>query len=228
MNFIYFPHGGPNGELARVQGTTYDATYLAYYRRWPGCYAVFWQPTGTILAECRTEKRAGWLMEGLYLLYLHCQLSKRGATATLEDVEDQLAFYIQGWRNIYPDEQPTRERKRPARAGWQPTPYQVHDGKHPGGVWELGGYVRGNTGAVEVRKEYGWVIELTHLPSGYAYFPNTEGWDLATILADTMTAAIPAGVFGQIPPDATRLPAMHALIAARDAFLDSLHTGQAA
>jgi hypothetical protein len=217
MTFIYLRNGGPNGEIARVQGSTYDYRYLAYYRRWPGCYAVFWQPTGTVLAEVRTEKRAGWLME---MLYRAGKLDKHAPD--LADIEGELRALIQGWRNIYPDEQPTKARKHPTRAGWQPMPYRVYNMDYADGVWELGGYTRGAVGAVAVRKATGLVVELTHLPSGYGFFLDTESWALATVLADVMTTAIPGGTFGDVPPDAERIPAMQALIAARDAYADQL------
>jgi hypothetical protein len=214
MSFIYLRNGGPNGEIARVQGSTYDYRYLAYYRRWPGCYAVFWQPTGTVLAEVRTEKRAGWLAETLYR-----QFCRNTPAPDLTASADELSALIQGWRNIYPDEQPTKARKHPTRAGWQPMPYRVYDADHAGGAWELGGYTRGNVGAVAVRKATGLVVELTHLPSGYKFFTDTETWALATVLADVMATAIPGGTFGQVPPDAERIPAMQAL---RDAYADQL------
>jgi hypothetical protein len=42
-----------------------------------------------------------------------------------------------------------------------------------------------------------------------------------------MATAIPGGTFGQIPPDAERIPAVQALIAARDAYADQLSAAAA-
>jgi hypothetical protein len=222
MSFIYLRNGGPNGETARVQGSTYDFRYLAYYRRWPGCYAVFWQPTGTVLTECHSEQGAYELAKMLY------RAGKLDTHAPdLAGIEGELSTLIQGWHRIYPGEQPTKARNRLKRAGWQPQPYRVYDADHAGGVWELSGYTRGAVGAVAVRKATGLVVELTHLPSGYGFFLDTESWALATVLADVMTGAIPRGTFGDVPPDAERIPAMQALIAARDAYADQLSAAAA-
>lgn len=223
MTFIYLVGGGPNGATARVQGTAYDARYLATYRRWPGCYAVLWQPTGTILAECRTEKRADWLAE---MLYNQFKLRDRRGVA-LADIADELAGLIQGWHRIYPDEQPTKPRKRPARAGWELTPYRVQGTDRADGAWELSGYTRGTTGAVEVRSPYGMVVDLTHLPTGFLY-GHVDCWPLATILADVMAAAIPSGTFGVAPPSDQLRAAHQAVQAARQEYADALSAERAA
>jgi hypothetical protein len=159
------------------------------------------------------------------MLYRAGKLDKHAPD--LADIEGELSALIQGWRNIYPDEQPTQARKRPARAGWQPQPYRVYDADHAGGVWELGGYTRGITGAVEDRNRYGMTIDLTHLPTGFLY-GHADTWELATILADTIATALPGGTFTEMPAREDLAASRDAVQAARAAYADQLAAKRAA
>lgn len=220
MSYLYLPNGGPDGQPARVQGYTHGTDYLGIYRQWPGSYAILWNPTGRVLATVRSQKGAEILAN---LITEQHKLYQRIPPDGGPDLTDLLA----GWQRIYPNEVPARERKRPTRAGWVAEPYRVQDHKHPAGCWEIGGYTRGITGAVEDRTRYGMTIDLTHLPTGFLY-GHADTWDLATILADTMATVLPGGGFGLAPPTEELAAAHTAVQAARTAYADQLSADRAA
>jgi hypothetical protein len=103
----------------------------------------------------------------------------------------------------------------------------VQDSTHPAGVWELQGYTRGITGAVEDRNRYGMTIDLTHLPTGFLY-GHADTWELATILADTIATALPGGTFTEMPAREDLAASRDAVQAARAAYADQLAAKRAA